>query len=93
EIDSLALAEGKKAEQPKAAAPAPARQRAAEEEGAPAESRRAADPCETACQAFSSLERAGRAVCRLGGDASERCHKARKMVEDGRKRVSSCGCG
>lgn len=48
--------------------------------------------CETACKAFSSLERASDAVCRLDSDGGQRCERARRIREDARLRVASCAC-
>jgi hypothetical protein len=52
-----------------------------------------ANPCETACKAFSSLERASEAVCRLDAEAGgKRCERARQIREDAARRVASCAC-
>jgi hypothetical protein len=48
--------------------------------------------CELACKAFSSLERAAEAVCRLAGADDARCTRARGAVDDNRRRVASCSC-
>lgn len=48
--------------------------------------------CDTACKAFSSLERASDAVCRLDGSGGQRCDRARRIRDDARQRVASCGC-
>jgi hypothetical protein len=48
--------------------------------------------CGNACRAFASLERAAGAVCRLAGDATERCARARKIREQSELRVTTCGC-
>jgi hypothetical protein len=75
---------------------APARRRSAAAPAAPAEAEEKADDvtarCETACRAFASLERAASAVCRLAGDADERCARARRLVGDNAQRVAACGC-
>ncbi len=87
---------------PPAAAPAaePAQDRSADKatEEKRAESEAAAprakevSPCETACKAFSSLERASDAVCRLDNEGGQRCQRARQIREDAARRVQSCGC-
>lgn len=48
--------------------------------------------CETACKAFSSLDRASSAVCRLDADGGQRCERARRIREEARLRVASCSC-
>ncbi len=48
--------------------------------------------CETACKAFSSLERASDAVCRLDTNGGQRCERARRIRDDARVRVASCAC-
>jgi hypothetical protein len=99
ELDQLALNEP----QPPAAAPAPAtaapeaprdhaersEKSAAEGEAAPAPT---PSPCETACRAFASLERASEAVCRLDGEGGQRCDRARQIRDRAARRVASCGC-
>jgi hypothetical protein len=49
-------------------------------------------PCAHACRAFQSLHRAVAAVCRLAGDPSEECEKAREKETRVTARVASCGC-
>jgi hypothetical protein len=52
-----------------------------------------ANSCETACKAFSSLERASDAVCRLDTEGGgKRCERAKQIREDAARRVSSCSC-
>lgn len=51
-----------------------------------------ATPCQTACRAFASMQRAADSVCRLAGDADERCASAKKRVENAKARVAHCGC-
>jgi hypothetical protein len=49
--------------------------------------------CETACKAFSSLERASDAVCRLDTEGGgKRCERAKQIREDAARRISSCSC-
>jgi type IV secretory pathway VirB10-like protein len=48
--------------------------------------------CESACKAFSSMKRAGDAVCRLAGDSDARCKKARTLVKGSESRVAVCKC-
>ena len=53
----------------------------------------AGDPrCPNACKAFESLRRAADAVCRLAGDGTERCTKARAIVKASEGRLSACKC-
>jgi hypothetical protein len=95
-LDGLYVAEGRGVEQapkksaaPRAAAP-PAggvRTEEAEEKAKDDRSR-----CDTACRAFASLERAADAVCRLAGDAKDRCARAKKLVDENGGRVASCSC-
>lgn len=99
ELDRLALNEP---HAPAAGAPAPAtaapeaprdqaerREKSAEAEATPAPK---PNPCETACRAFASLERASDAVCRLDGEDGQRCHRARQIRDGAAQRVASCGC-
>jgi hypothetical protein len=65
-------------------------EKSAAEDASPRE--QGAGGCETACKAFSSLERASDAVCRLDADGGQRCERARRIREDARVRVASCGC-
>jgi hypothetical protein len=82
---------------PPATAPADS-ERAAEPEAeaAPAPERKddksAAGSCSGLCRAFGSLSRAADAICRLAGEADERCARARGSVRDNFKRVSVCRC-
>lgn len=95
DLDRLALAEpspvqsrraadgAEKKSAPRAQAPSPA--------GAAASA--APNPqCEDACRAFASLSRAASAVCRLDGDSGAHCGRAKRMVSDSERRVSSCVC-
>lgn len=53
----------------------------------------AGDPrCPEACKAMGSLRRAAAAVCRLAGDATERCSRAKSIVKDNELRVAACKC-
>lgn len=52
----------------------------------------AADECTNLCRAFSSMQRAQAAICRLAGDSDPRCVEAKKVVEDNAKRVAQCSC-
>jgi len=61
-------------------------------DGASAPPAKAANTCETACKAFSSLARASDAVCRLDTDGGKRCERARQIRNDASRRVASCGC-
>ncbi len=106
DLDRLALndaspkASGGAAAPTEAAAPRPAPPRAekrAADQAAEAPAQRApekdaADRCETACKAFSSLSRASDAVCRLDSQGGARCERARQIQSDASRRVASCGC-
>ncbi|MCC6901554.1 MAG: hypothetical protein IT377_21465 [Polyangiaceae bacterium] len=48
--------------------------------------------CPEACKAMSSLRRAAAAVCRLAGDATDRCARAKGIVKDSEARVAACKC-
>jgi hypothetical protein len=53
----------------------------------------AGDPrCPEACKAMGSLRRAAAAVCRLAGDATERCSRAKTIVKDSQLRLAACKC-
>jgi hypothetical protein len=74
-----AEAEGETAAQPKA-------------EAAPKDDKSAGRSCSGLCRAFGSLSRAADAICRLAGEADERCTRARGSVRDNFQRVSVCRC-
>ncbi len=99
DLDRLALNEpGAPSPTSAGAAPpaaAPRQERAAEDsaDAAPTAQKKAANACETACKAFSSLERASEAVCRLDTDPSaKRCERAKQIREDAARRVLGCNC-
>jgi hypothetical protein len=73
-------------------APKRAEKAAADEASAAPHEKDANGGCETACKAFSSLERASDAVCRLDADGGQRCERARRIRDEARLRVASCGC-
>jgi hypothetical protein len=58
----------------------------------PRPEKKAESPCETACRALASLERAAAAVCRLAGEADARCTRAKQTVAESSRRVAACGC-
>jgi len=105
QLDQLALNDGGPgsagAPPPAPAAPAPApapKAEASRADGAeqprrpPSPTREASSACETACKAFSSLNRASDAVCRLDNEDGKRCERARRIRDDASQRVASCGC-
>lgn len=105
DLDQLALNEPGSAAPITAGAPEPApppaaasraeEKRSADkaDEAATAAPKKEMNPCETACKAFSSLERASDAVCRLDTDGSgKRCARAKQIREDAARRISSCSC-
>jgi hypothetical protein len=107
DLEQLALNEAGSAQAPPGAAPAappPVSTRAqekraadkADQAAAPAAApapKKEANTCETACKAFSSLERASDAVCRLDTEAGgKRCERAKQIREDAARRISSCSC-
>lgn len=51
--------------------------------------RMAATPCETACRALASMNRAAQHLCGLAGDADQRCDAARTRVKSATDRVES----
>lgn len=71
---------------PQKAAPRAQEKGKDDEEGAPT-------PCQTACRAFASMQRAAESVCRLAGESDARCDGAKKRVENAKARVAHCGCG
>jgi len=48
--------------------------------------------CPEACKAMSSLRRAAKAVCRLAGDDSTRCKRAKDIVGESEGRITACKC-
>ncbi|HYJ10714.1 MAG TPA: hypothetical protein VEX18_16945 [Polyangiaceae bacterium] len=100
ELDRLALNEP---QSPAAGAPAaataspvPPRDQAERDEKSAAQAEAAPtpppSPCDNACRAFASLERASDAVCRLDGEDGQRCSRARQIRDGAARRVASCGC-
>jgi hypothetical protein len=80
---------------PPAAAPRSEEKRSADkaDESAAAAPKKEANTCQTACKAFSSLERASDAVCRLDTEGGgRRCERAKQIREDAARRISSCSC-
>jgi type IV secretory pathway VirB10-like protein len=57
-----------------------------------AEKKGSESSCSTACRAFTSLDRAASAVCRLAGEKDARCTHAHDVLADAQKRVTVCGC-
>lgn len=51
-----------------------------------------ASPCDKACRALLSMRRSTDAICRLSGDGSERCTRARQRVSRAEQRVKGAGC-
>ncbi len=50
-----------------------------------------AGPCETACRALASMDRAATHICSLAGDDNDRCMNARERVRSATERVrQSC---
>ena len=52
----------------------------------------AGSPCDIACRALGSMRRAGEGICRLAGEGSERCGRARERVARAAERVAAAGC-
>jgi hypothetical protein len=79
---------------PAAAAPSRSRPADAADEApkAKADKKSAESSCQTACRAFQSLGRAANSICRLTSDDDERCSKARGVVTQAERRVTTCGC-
>ncbi|MCB9605566.1 MAG: hypothetical protein H6716_03190 [Polyangiaceae bacterium] len=50
-------------------------------------------PCDLACRALHSMERSAERICALAGESSERCQKAKRMVQQAAQRVRDAGCG
>ncbi len=48
--------------------------------------------CQDACRALSSMKRAADTICRLAGPEDARCQTARRRVQEGEERTSTCGC-
>ena len=48
--------------------------------------------CGSACQALRSMRRAVGGICRLAGDGSERCERARTTLARSEVRVQDAGC-
>jgi len=44
-------------------------------------------PCDTACRAFSSMQRAAGHLCSIAGDADARCGAARERLQRASERV------
>jgi hypothetical protein len=52
----------------------------------------AGSPCDIACRALASMRRSGEGICRLAGEGSERCARARERVAHAAERVAAAGC-
>lgn len=52
----------------------------------------ATDVCATSCRALASMRRSVEVLCRLAGDADERCTKARTTLTESEARVSARPC-
>jgi hypothetical protein len=52
----------------------------------------AGSPCDIACRALASMRRSGEGICRLAGEGSERCARARERVVRAGERVAAAGC-
>jgi hypothetical protein len=50
------------------------------------------DLCGSPCRALASMTRAVEALCRMTGDADNRCVDARRTLDESTARVSSCRC-
>jgi hypothetical protein len=53
---------------------------------------RGEDLCHDPCRALDSMRRAVEALCRMTGDADNRCLDARKTLTDSTTRLSTCRC-
>jgi hypothetical protein len=73
-------------------APAQAPAGAAHDDRETKPSAKADNRCGNACRAFDSLDRAATAVCRLAGEATDRCSRAKRIRTESSQRVSACGC-
>jgi|SRR5262245_12307703 len=51
-----------------------------------------AGDCSDMCRALASMRRAADAICRIDGEASEACRRARGRVADAARRVTVAGC-
>ncbi len=80
---------------PPGGAPAPAfGDPAFGEQPAPAQQQtRDHSPCQEGCNAYQSMERAANGICRLTGDGTPSCTRARDRVALARERLSAAGCG
>ncbi len=95
ELERLALDEPSRAATGAATpAPAPAAESRRAEEGADgrASTAKADTQCDAACRAYSSLNRASDAVCRLDAEGGKRCERARQIRDNASQRVASCAC-
>jgi hypothetical protein len=50
------------------------------------------DACSGSCRALASMRRAVDALCRMTGDADERCASAKRTLSDSIRRIASCRC-
>jgi hypothetical protein len=91
EIEQLAFAQPPPSSVSAGAPPSAKKEGADKAAEAPGE-QRADSGCGNACRAFASLLRAANAVCRLDAEGGDRCARAKLVVSDAERRVSSCGC-
>ncbi len=59
----------------------------------PSRSTKQSSPCEEACQALASMDRAAHRICHITGDADARCTRAQDRVAVAAQRVAAAGCG
>jgi len=59
---------------------------------APSARREREDSCGSPCRALASMKRAVEALCRMTGDADDRCVDAKRTLDESTGRVASCKC-
>lgn len=51
-----------------------------------------AGDCSTMCRALASMRRAADAICRIDGEASEPCRRARSRAAEAARKIAAAGC-
>ena len=51
-----------------------------------------AGDCSTMCRALASMRQAADGICRMSGEGSEACRRARRKASDAARNVAAAGC-
>ena len=51
-----------------------------------------AGDCSTMCRALASMRKAADGICRIGGEGSDACRRARRKAAEAARKVAAAGC-